>query len=423
MGRSCAATTRELLPYDLEGTRAPRAAAARGRAPDRRRAAEVKRAARRDHGRRPRGVDEDVHSAIERLLGEVGRKIHAGRSRNDQVAAAFRLVRRRRLRRGGRRCCARSPGAILDRAADEAETPMPGYTHLQRAIPVTRRPPPARLGRDAGARPRPLRASPPRRRAPSPLGAGALAGLDAAAAAAARPDAQLDRRGGRPRLRAGLPLRVRRPLHATSRASARSSCSGRPRSSASRACPRTAATGLVDDAAEAQPRRRRARARQGGHRDRAPDRPARDAEGRSRSPTTATCRRTSRQVFAARARRARRARGARRARPRARASTATASPPRAPTRSCARPTRPRRSSARVSRSATRTSRSPPRCAPARSSRPLRRRGSATWPPPSRRRKSDGREAARGLARRPRPAADRRPRARRGRGDPRPRRRR
>src|SRR5665213_2030924 len=35
--------------------------------------------------------DEDVHSAIERLLGEVGKKIHAGRSRNDQVAAAFRL--------------------------------------------------------------------------------------------------------------------------------------------------------------------------------------------------------------------------------------------------------------------------------------------------------------------------------------------
>ena len=48
--------------------------------------------------------DEDVHSAIERLLGEVGRKIHAGRSRNDQVAAAMRLyvggrVRARRTRR------------------------------------------------------------------------------------------------------------------------------------------------------------------------------------------------------------------------------------------------------------------------------------------------------------------------------------
>ena len=36
-------------------------------------------------------TDEDVHSAIERLLGPLGRKIHAGRSRNDQVAAAFRL--------------------------------------------------------------------------------------------------------------------------------------------------------------------------------------------------------------------------------------------------------------------------------------------------------------------------------------------
>ena len=35
--------------------------------------------------------DEDVHSSIERQLGDVGRKIHAGRSRNDQVAAAFRL--------------------------------------------------------------------------------------------------------------------------------------------------------------------------------------------------------------------------------------------------------------------------------------------------------------------------------------------
>jgi len=36
-------------------------------------------------------ADEDVHSAIERLLGDLGRKIHAGRSRNDQVVAAMRL--------------------------------------------------------------------------------------------------------------------------------------------------------------------------------------------------------------------------------------------------------------------------------------------------------------------------------------------
>jgi len=80
--------------------------------------------------------DEDVHSAIERLLGDVGRKIHAGRSRNDQVAAAFRLY--------VSHACAEAEEAlrafvrtVLARAAEEAATPMPGYTHLQRAIPVT----------------------------------------------------------------------------------------------------------------------------------------------------------------------------------------------------------------------------------------------------------------------------------------------
>jgi argininosuccinate lyase len=80
--------------------------------------------------------DEDVHSAIERLLGEVGRKIHAGRSRNDQVAAAFRLyvVDACGEARAG---IAALAGAVLERAETDAETPMPGYTHLQRAQPVT----------------------------------------------------------------------------------------------------------------------------------------------------------------------------------------------------------------------------------------------------------------------------------------------
>jgi argininosuccinate lyase len=80
--------------------------------------------------------DEDVHSAIERLLGTVGRKIHAGRSRNDQVAAALRLY--------VADACLEAVTAIrgfaisaLARAEEEAETPMPGYTHLQRAQPVT----------------------------------------------------------------------------------------------------------------------------------------------------------------------------------------------------------------------------------------------------------------------------------------------
>jgi len=79
---------------------------------------------------------EDVHSYIEAELGEVGRKIHAGRSRNDQVAAAFRLY--------VADACAEAEGAlaafaraILERGAEEADSAMPGYTHLQRAQPVT----------------------------------------------------------------------------------------------------------------------------------------------------------------------------------------------------------------------------------------------------------------------------------------------
>ena len=81
-------------------------------------------------------ADEDVHSAIERLLGDVGRKIHAGRSRNDQVATAFRLYVADASTEAGE-ALARFARAILARAAEEAETSMPGYTHLQRAIPVT----------------------------------------------------------------------------------------------------------------------------------------------------------------------------------------------------------------------------------------------------------------------------------------------
>jgi argininosuccinate lyase len=80
--------------------------------------------------------DEDVHSAIERLLGEVGRKIHAGRSRNDQVAAAFRLYVADACGES-RAALATLAGVLLDRADADAETPMPGYTHLQRAQPVT----------------------------------------------------------------------------------------------------------------------------------------------------------------------------------------------------------------------------------------------------------------------------------------------
>jgi len=80
---------------------------------------------------------EDMHSAIEaRLieeLGEVGKKIHAGRSRNDQVLVATRLWLRRRLQEAAGLCRAAAIIA-LDRAAAEALLPLPGYTHLQRAM-------------------------------------------------------------------------------------------------------------------------------------------------------------------------------------------------------------------------------------------------------------------------------------------------
>ena len=118
--------------------------------------------------------DEDVHTAIERLLGDLGRKIHAGRSRNDQVAAAHRLY--------VLDACPEARDAIdglalvvLSFAEAEADTVMPGFTHLQRAQPVT-------LGHHLLAwvemldRDRTRFAAAAEAAAESPLGAGALAG-------------------------------------------------------------------------------------------------------------------------------------------------------------------------------------------------------------------------------------------------------
>ncbi|HET8819880.1 MAG TPA: argininosuccinate lyase [Xanthomonadaceae bacterium] len=83
------------------------------------------------------GRYEDGHSAIEaRLvdrLGDAGKRIHAGRSRNDQVLVATRLWLKDRL--SVLQAIAREvAGIALDRAEAEAGVPMPGYTHLQRAV-------------------------------------------------------------------------------------------------------------------------------------------------------------------------------------------------------------------------------------------------------------------------------------------------
>jgi len=79
---------------------------------------------------------EDGHSAIEsRLterLGDTGRKVHSGRSRNDQILVATRLWLKDRLERLAV-VCRETASVCLDRAAVDA-LPLPGYTHLQRAV-------------------------------------------------------------------------------------------------------------------------------------------------------------------------------------------------------------------------------------------------------------------------------------------------
>jgi argininosuccinate lyase len=81
---------------------------------------------------------EDGHSAIEfwltEMLGDIGGKIHTGRSRNDQVAVALRLYMKDRLAQV-QSICVQIAEVLLARAATEGDIPMAGYTHLQSAMP------------------------------------------------------------------------------------------------------------------------------------------------------------------------------------------------------------------------------------------------------------------------------------------------
>ncbi|HET7571449.1 MAG TPA: argininosuccinate lyase [Gaiellaceae bacterium] len=162
----------ELLPYDVQGTllHAERLHAAG--LLDGAELAEVRETLARIGP--PDAGAEDVHSWIEAQLGEVGRKIHAGRSRNDQVATAVRLYVQDACAEA-EAGLARFAAAILEHAERDATTPMPGYTHLQRAQPVT-------LGHHLLAWVEMLERDRARFRfaaaqaAPSPLGSGALAG-------------------------------------------------------------------------------------------------------------------------------------------------------------------------------------------------------------------------------------------------------
>jgi argininosuccinate lyase len=91
------------------------------------------------HGFEFGDADEDIHMAIERLLGEeigpLAGKLHTGRSRNDQVATDVSMV----VQAHSLRAIELSGAAmarLLDLAESHRDWPMPGYTHLQRAQPV-----------------------------------------------------------------------------------------------------------------------------------------------------------------------------------------------------------------------------------------------------------------------------------------------
>ena len=87
------------------------------------------------------GVDaEDVHFAVERRLteitGDVGKKLHTARSRNDQVGTDTRLYLRAQIEQIQRQI-REFQSVLLDIAEQNVETLIPGYTHLQRAQPLS----------------------------------------------------------------------------------------------------------------------------------------------------------------------------------------------------------------------------------------------------------------------------------------------
>ncbi len=87
------------------------------------------------------GIDaEDVHFAVERrlteIIGDVGKKLHTGRSRNDQVGTDTRLYLREQIKEIQTQL-RQWQEVLLNHAENHVETLIPGYTHLQRAQPLS----------------------------------------------------------------------------------------------------------------------------------------------------------------------------------------------------------------------------------------------------------------------------------------------
>ena len=83
---------------------------------------------------------EDIHTFVEQTLtariGDAGKRLHTGRSRNDQVALDVRLYLREQVT-ALRAQLVELANVLADKAKQYAETIMPGYTHMQRAQPIT----------------------------------------------------------------------------------------------------------------------------------------------------------------------------------------------------------------------------------------------------------------------------------------------
>lgn len=83
---------------------------------------------------------EDIHTFVEgeltNRLGQTGKRLHTARSRNDQVALDIRLTLRKEIDKISEKLKA-LVGVLCDKAEENKQTIMPGYTHLQRAQPIT----------------------------------------------------------------------------------------------------------------------------------------------------------------------------------------------------------------------------------------------------------------------------------------------
>jgi argininosuccinate lyase len=175
---------RRLAPYDLVGSRVHARGLAKVGVISSEESRQICSALDIVEGEMERGsfafapTDEDIHTAIERrvteLAGPAGAKLHTGRSRNDQVATAFRLFVKDALIAVGS-AVVDLQDALFRRAEEAGDAYLPGYTHLQQAQPVLLA---HHLMAHAWAFARDVdRLLDARRRADvSPLGAGALAG-------------------------------------------------------------------------------------------------------------------------------------------------------------------------------------------------------------------------------------------------------